>query len=142
MLPATNLLPKRCLDEFLVWALEESVDVSWMLHNRVSCIDEINILLTALYSVQTWEDLQPVWGMGLGVRMGLFGPVPIPAQGLLSKTTIALVWGWRAFAGCLALGSEDSSDELNFLGGELTYVLKLKNRTPAFASAVFSSTFG
>ena len=46
VLPATSSLRQRYLNEFFQWAAEEGVDLAYMLDNHVSCIDELNILLS------------------------------------------------------------------------------------------------
>lgn len=100
-------------------------------HSRVSCIGELNILLTTRYCVQTWEDLQPVWGMAW-VRLE-------PSRYQLKSSAACFC---RMCS--LAIGGLLKPGE--FLGpcSELTYALQLKNRQPGSASApltVFSPTF-
>ena len=129
VLPATNSLRQRYLGQFFEWASEEGVDVNWMLDNHVTCIDELNILLTRygriLYKngktyTQFAETLNGLTSLRPAIRRLLQGAwdlgyawvrlepsahhVAIPAQVVLSMVSTALFWGWCSFAGCLALG--------------------------------------
>ena len=142
VLPATNSLRQRYLDEFFQWSAEEGVDLSFVLENHVSCIDELNILLgrygRLLYSNgktynQYAETLNGITSMKPAVRRVLQGAwdlgyawvrmepsshhVAIPAQILLSMLAVSLMWGWTAFAGCLALGFGGLLRPGEFLGG-------------------------
>ena len=142
VLPSTSSLRQRYLDEFFQWATEEGVDLSYMLENHVSCIDELNILLgrygRLLYSNgKTYNQyaetlngitsikpavrrlLQGAWDLGYAwVRMEPSNHhVAMPAQILLSMLAVSLMWGWTAFAGCLALGFGGLLRPGEFLGG-------------------------
>ena len=141
-LPATNSLRRRYLDEFFLWARDEGVDVNWMLDNHATCIDELNLLATRygrlLYSngktynqfAETFNGLtslkpairrlmQGAWDLGYAwVRSEpSCHHVAIPVQILLSMISVALMWGWTACAGCLALGFGGLLRPGEFLGG-------------------------
>ena len=142
VLPATNSLRRRYLDEFFLWAREEGVDVNWMLDNHASCIDELNLLATRygrlLYSNgktynQFAETLNGLTSLKPAIRRLMQGAwdlgyawvrsepschhVAIPVQILLSMISVALMWGWTACAGCLALGFGGLLRPGEFLGG-------------------------
>lgn len=142
VLPTTSSLRQRYLNEFFQWAAEEGVDLAYMLDNHVSCIDELNILLSRygrlLYSNgKTYNQfaetlngitslkpairrlLQGAWDLGYAwVRMEPSSHhIAMPAQILLSMLAVSLMWGWTAFAGCLALGFGGLLRPGEFLGG-------------------------
>ena len=129
VLPATNSLRQRYLGAFFEWTAEEGVDVQWMLDNHVTCIDELNFLLVRygrlLYQngktyTQFAETLNGLTSLRPAIRRLLQGAwdlgyawvrlepsahhVAMPAQIALSVVSTALLWGWLAFAGCVALG--------------------------------------
>ena len=142
VLPVTSSLRRRYLDEFFLWARDEGVDVNWMLDNHFSCIDELNVLVTKygrlLYrNGKTYNQfaetlngltslkpairrlMQGAWDLGYSwVRSEPSSHhVAIPVQILLSMIAVALMWGWTACAGCLALGFGGLLRPGEFLGG-------------------------
>ena len=142
VLPVTNSLRQKYLDEFFHWTVEEGVDLQWMLDNHVSCIDELNLLVTKygrlLYRNgktynQFAETLNGLTSLKPAIRRLMQGAwdlgyawvrsepschhVAIPAQILLSMATVALMWGWTACAGCLSLGFGGLLRPGEFLGG-------------------------
>ena len=129
VLPATNSLRNRYLSEFFNWALESDLDVRSMLDNHHCTIDEINAVLTRygreLYRngktyTQFAETINGISSMKPAVRRLLQGAwdfgytwvrlepsshhIAMPSLILMSMLATSLMWGWLAFAGCLALG--------------------------------------
>ena len=142
VLPATNSLRQRYMDELIAWTFEEGIDFTWMLENHASCIDDLNVLLTKygrlLYANgKTYNQfaetlngitsakpairrlLQGAWDLGYSwVRMEPSSHhIAMPAQILLSMISVSLMWGWTAFSGCLALGFGGLLRPGEFLGG-------------------------
>ena len=140
VLPATNTLRKKYLDEFFLWTAEEGVDLSWMLTNHVTCIDEINFLAVKygrlLYANgktynQFAETLNGLTTMCPAIRRLMQGAwdlgyawvrsepsahhVAVPAQILMAMVGTSLMWGWCA--GCLALGFGGLLRPGEFIGG-------------------------
>ena len=129
VLPATNSLRNRYLSEFFSWALESDLDVRSMLDNHHCTIDEINAVLTRygreLYRngktyTQFAETINGISSIKPAVRRLLQGAwdfgytwvrlepsshhIAMPSLILMSMLATSLMWGWLAFAGCLALG--------------------------------------
>ena len=129
MLPVTSSLRERYLTEFFNWALENDFDIRAMLDNHLTFIDELNIVL-AKYGRELYRNgktyaqyaetingissakpaarrlLQGAWDFGYSwVRLEPSSHhIAMPSLILVSMIATSLMWGWLAFAGCLAVG--------------------------------------
>ena len=129
VLPSTGSARQRYLLAFDEWAGEQKIDFRNLLDNHHICIDQINEILStygrALYNSgksynQYAETLNGITSIKPAVRRMLQGAwdvgyswiraepsshhTALPPQILLAMISVSLVWGWVAFAGCLALG--------------------------------------
>ena len=129
VLPVTSSLRERYLAEFFNWALENDFDIRAMLDNHLTFIDELNIVL-AKYGRELYRNgktyaqyaetingissakpavrrlLQGAWDFGYSwVRLEPSSHhIAMPSLILVSMIATSLMWGWLAFAGCLAVG--------------------------------------
>lgn len=129
VLPSTGSARQRYLLAFDEWTGEQKIDFRSLLDNHHVCIDQINEILStygrALYNSgksynQYAETLNGITSIKPAIRRMLQGAwdvgyswiraepsshhTALPPQILLVMISVSLVWGWVAFAGCLALG--------------------------------------
>lgn len=130
-MPATHLKRERFLDEFFIWAVELSIDISGLFENHQQYIDEIKILLErygrALYdsgksygryadtlkAIANWNSalrrlLQGAWDFGFSWNRFELSTHHSTTPGLVALAMLAMIstgfiWGWTCFAGLIAL---------------------------------------
>ena len=129
VLPRTGTQREKFLQIFYGWALEQNIDIHFMLDNHYTCIDELNLVLSKFGRVlyhsgksynQYAETLNAITSLKPAVRRMLQGAwdlgyawvreepgnhhIAMPHQAALAMISISLMWGWVRLAGIIALG--------------------------------------
>lgn len=129
VMPITGSNRERYLAAFRTWTVSEGVDLDSLLDNCHFWVEEINVLLCRfgrqLFEAgntynQYAETINSITSLRPSLRRQMQGAwdlgyawmrqepsqhhIAMPGVILLSMITTSLMWGWVAFAGCLALG--------------------------------------
>ena len=128
VLPATQHRRAKLLDEFLIWSVNEGLDMVDMINRHSLFIDDINLILErygrqmyqaglsyakyaeTINAVTSWKpairrSLQGAWDFGYAWNRHEPGShhSAMPGPVALAVLATAMMWGWTRFAGCFAL---------------------------------------
>ena len=128
VLASTQHKRLRLLDDFLVWSVEEGIDMVAMLSDHSKYIDDINLVLErygrilyqsgktyaryaeTINAITNWKpairrSLQGAWDFGFSWNKHepSVHHSAMPGAVALAIITTGLLWGWTHFSGCVAL---------------------------------------
>eukprot|EP00435_Cladocopium_sp_Y103_P063603 s567_g25.t1 len=128
VLPATQQKRAKLLDEFLLWSLDEGIDMMAMLAEHGKYIDDINLVLErygrelyhagksyakyaeTINAITNWKPavrrlLQGAWDFGFSWNRHEPSThhSAMPGSVALAVITTGILWGWTHFSGCVAL---------------------------------------